>query len=273
MFRSLFTFVTLFIITFVYAAPPKSRCVKGHWGWTNHYFGGNAWGPVLVNDVSFSLPPSHCSKLVKPSSTAVPDNIAAPPSNARPSSVISSSTSLLTAVTLIPVQAEASLSSAQGGSEESTSSRIATSSRIPTSRSSNVARPTPASFSEDGGSDDEDDEPQTPTARPSSTARARTTARPQSTTRSSPALSPPERSNNTGVVGDNNGFVQDDDNGGDVAEYLQAHNSVRARHGARPLSWSNELQAAAQRWADRCVFEHSRGQLGRLGGAWNFAFE
>jgi uncharacterized protein YkwD len=52
----------------------------------------------------------------------------------------------------------------------------------------------------------------------------------------------------------------------DVQAYLDAHNSVRAQHGAVNLVWDNTLAAAAQEWADRCVFEHSGGQLGPFGG-------
>ncbi|KAJ6590279.1 PR-1-like protein [Mycena sp. CBHHK59/15] len=51
----------------------------------------------------------------------------------------------------------------------------------------------------------------------------------------------------------------------DVQAYLDAHNSVRAQHGAVNLVWDNTLAAAAQEWADRCVFEHSGGQLGPFG--------
>jgi len=37
---------------------------------------------------------------------------------------------------------------------------------------------------------------------------------------------------------------------------LDAHNAYRARHCAPPLSWSAEVAASAQRWANRCVFDH-----------------
>ncbi|KAF7329456.1 PR-1-like protein [Mycena kentingensis (nom. inval.)] len=51
----------------------------------------------------------------------------------------------------------------------------------------------------------------------------------------------------------------------DVNAYLAGHNTVRAKHGAVPLVWSNTLAAAAQVWADKCVFEHSGGTLGPFG--------
>jgi uncharacterized protein YkwD len=39
---------------------------------------------------------------------------------------------------------------------------------------------------------------------------------------------------------------------------LNSHNAYRARHCAPPISWSLELAAGAQRWANRCVFNHDR---------------
>lgn len=52
----------------------------------------------------------------------------------------------------------------------------------------------------------------------------------------------------------------------DISQYLTAHNRVRAQHGANPLSWDEELASKAREWANRCVFEHSGGKLGRYGG-------
>jgi uncharacterized protein YkwD len=54
-------------------------------------------------------------------------------------------------------------------------------------------------------------------------------------------------------------------NPGDVGTYLDAHNSFRAQHGAQPLLWSDQLAGAAQQWANKCVFNHSDGELGPFG--------
>ncbi|KDQ16642.1 hypothetical protein BOTBODRAFT_84364, partial [Botryobasidium botryosum FD-172 SS1] len=39
--------------------------------------------------------------------------------------------------------------------------------------------------------------------------------------------------------------------------YLVPHNTFRAKHGAKPLTWSNSLATSAQAWANRCQFRHS----------------
>ncbi|KAI0322084.1 PR-1-like protein [Amylostereum chailletii] len=48
-------------------------------------------------------------------------------------------------------------------------------------------------------------------------------------------------------------------------QYLSAHNSFRAQHGAAPLTWNANLGSKAQQWANRCVFQHSGGSLGPYG--------
>ncbi len=53
---------------------------------------------------------------------------------------------------------------------------------------------------------------------------------------------------------------------GDIQAYLNAHNSVRANHGAAALVWSDELAGKAQQWANGCKFQHSGGSLGSFGG-------
>lgn len=51
----------------------------------------------------------------------------------------------------------------------------------------------------------------------------------------------------------------------DIQAYLDAHNTLRAKHGAVALSWSDTLAKAAQTWANNCVFEHSGGKVGPYG--------
>lgn len=54
---------------------------------------------------------------------------------------------------------------------------------------------------------------------------------------------------------------------GDAGAWVDAHNRLRAKHCAGPLTWSAKLAAVAQRWAnalrDRgCMFGHSNGSYG-----------
>jgi len=49
------------------------------------------------------------------------------------------------------------------------------------------------------------------------------------------------------------------------ATFLSLHNQIRSQHGAVALTWSDTLANAGKGWADKCVFEHSGGQLGAFG--------
>ncbi|KAI0073539.1 PR-1-like protein [Panus rudis PR-1116 ss-1] len=78
-----------------------------------------------------------------------------------------------------------------------------------------------------------------------------------------PVHSPTSQGGNGGGGGSGSNGSQASDS--DVQQYLSAHNTVRAQHGAAPLTWSNEAAAKAQEWANRCVFKHSGGTLGPFG--------
>jgi len=51
----------------------------------------------------------------------------------------------------------------------------------------------------------------------------------------------------------------------DIQAFLHSQNTVRARHGASPLSWENLLASKAEQWAAHCQFKHSGGTLGPFG--------
>ncbi|KAL0958753.1 hypothetical protein HGRIS_014077 [Hohenbuehelia grisea] len=71
---------------------------------------------------------------------------------------------------------------------------------------------------------------------------------------------------NSGGEGESGGStIPGADNAKDKAAYLAAHNSYRKSRGAKSLAWSDDLAASAQKWANRCVFEHSRGAVGDYG--------
>jgi len=100
-----------------------------------------------------------------------------------------------------------------------------------------------------------------------------------SSTPSPPAPSPsPTQANNgsTGNNGSNNGNNTDNNNTSDTGsgaaapndlaqQFLDAHNTARAQHGAAALTWSDELANAGESWANGCKFKHSGGSLGPYG--------
>jgi uncharacterized protein YkwD len=51
----------------------------------------------------------------------------------------------------------------------------------------------------------------------------------------------------------------------DQQQYLEQHNTVRAQHGANPVTWSDQLEGFAQEWANNCQFMHSGGRFGVVG--------
>jgi len=81
---------------------------------------------------------------------------------------------------------------------------------------------------------------------------------------------------NTGSSGSNTGSSSSSGSGSssgngsrasdaDVQAYLTAHNTIRAQHGAVPVTWSSSAASKAQEWADKCTNQHSGGTLGPLG--------
>ena len=108
-------------------------------------------------------------------------------------------------------------------------------------------------------------------------APASSTPQPQPTTYSStptPASSPEptQDNNNIGSGSNSTGSGNNNSTGSgstapdDLAQqWLDAHNTARANHGASPLTWSNDLASAGQGWASGCKFQHSGGSLGPYG--------
>ena len=100
---------------------------------------------------------------------------------------------------------------------------------------------TSSTYSPTPSSDGDDDQP--------------SSSSPSSTPTPTPSPTPSTSSSSSGDV-----------SADDVQTYLDAHNSARAQYGADPLSWSDDLSALAQQWANGCVFQHSGGTLGPYGG-------
>ena len=47
-----------------------------------------------------------------------------------------------------------------------------------------------------------------------------------------------------------------------VQAVLRSHNRYRKKHHAAPLRWDSQLARYAQKWSNRCRFEHSQGDYG-----------
>ena len=78
---------------------------------------------------------------------------------------------------------------------------------------------------------------------------------------SSPPEPTPTPANNNNNNNNPGGSAPD----ADAQQWLDAHNTARANHGAPPLTWSTDLADAAQRWGSGCNFVHSGGTLGDFG--------
>ncbi|GAA5955140.1 hypothetical protein JCM3765_003206 [Sporobolomyces pararoseus] len=50
---------------------------------------------------------------------------------------------------------------------------------------------------------------------------------------------------------------------------LRAHNDLRAKYKAGPLTWNTDLAAAAQQWTDKCIYQHGQGR--NIGAGENIA--
>ncbi|RXW18244.1 hypothetical protein EST38_g7613 [Candolleomyces aberdarensis] len=113
----------------------------------------------------------------------------------------------------------------------------------------------------------------TPTTTSSSSTRVVTTPPPATTSRvvttAAPVTTPPRPTTTAAppptTPAPSNGGSTGSTSGGDIADYLAGHNTIRRNHGASDLTWSDELASAAQRWANNCQWKHSGGAVGPFG--------
>ncbi|KAG8886634.1 hypothetical protein FRB97_000054 [Tulasnella sp. 331] len=83
---------------------------------------------------------------------------------------------------------------------------------------------------------------------------------------SEPATTPappppaPTKEATTSVSGTSGGLTTDQ-----ISQFLSLHNSIRSQHDANPLTWNADMANAGQGWANKCVFQHSQGELGPWG--------
>ncbi|TFK57344.1 PR-1-like protein [Heliocybe sulcata] len=186
-----------------------------------------------------------------PTTTSVRTTLTAPASSSASSSVITNSTTFSNTTT--SVRTTSSSSSPTSSSTPTSSSFSLINEAIATSSFSfpptSTAPPAPTSSSSS-----------TPPPAPSSSSQPPAPKPSASSSSSSQAAPSPSPSSSQGP-GSGSGSTS----GGDIDQYLSAHNSVRAQHGASALSWSDNLAGKAQQWANGCKFQHSGGSLGPFG--------
>ncbi|KAI0762912.1 CAP domain-containing protein [Fomes fomentarius] len=246
---------------------------KKKWGWPGFAVGTDRWGSVLTatktNDLG-ALVTQACR--VRPSGAlgtapttattsanrGLPSSSLTAPANVQVSASVS--TASISSVSLAPFAANTTslslelFSTTRSRSVTSISSvkptKFVTSSSTKPSTTISSTRTTPTTTSTPPP-------PPPPTTTSTKTSTTpKTTTTPKATTSTTkapePTQSPPDTS--SGATSQ-----------GDINQYLQAHNSVRSQHGAAALSWSDDLAAKAQEWANNCVFQHSGGKLGKFG--------
>ncbi|KAH7880528.1 CAP domain-containing protein [Lentinula edodes] len=291
----LFPFVVYFLSAIPYgsAGPACAKkywqqqsCVeqcKGKWGYPGLMMGSGPWGAVIQkteeNDWD-SVIASACGMPVSStaSAPAASATIAGAIGNSPPSSSVSSAavsttepiSSSAISSSSSPVSTSPSISISNATFSVSLSSSIASS-----SDTSILLAPTTSS-TEELSSTSQFTPPATTFSADSSAAEAPSPATtstpapaPPLTTSSTPAPAPTTSSVVAAVTSSSSSTSSGSNGSGasdsDVQEYLSAHNSVRAQHGASALTWSNDAATKAQQWADNCVFQHSGGTLGPFG--------
>ncbi|KAG2023285.1 hypothetical protein CC2G_000955 [Coprinopsis cinerea AmutBmut pab1-1] len=236
-----------------------TKC-RHKWGWNNGLLGADRWGPVVLPKSNANLEAhiaSACGTTVqpRPSQAKPPTRLEQVPKNGAP----------------IPSSYYTDAVNSRSSALPSPSSSLAlpSSSSVAPSTSSESVAPTPtvaAAFVEEP-------EPEPTTSAPPPPAPEPTTSDPPqepNTPAPAPARSPepqpePETQQPEPQPSPAPGPAPAPAASGDRQIWLDEHNRYRAEHGAAPLTWGDDLEAAALRWASGCKFEHSGGTLGRLG--------
>ncbi|KAF7784468.1 hypothetical protein Agabi119p4_633 [Agaricus bisporus var. burnettii] len=239
---------------------------KSKWGWTGSMVGTDRWGSVVHkvenSDQTWDSIISTACGSAKPALPVTTSSVVAPsaptftgqpvppigagsdPAQSVPTSstvVSSSSVSVSTKSAHSSVAATSSVVSSVKSTSSHATSTSSHTSTTPTTTSTPEPKPTTSRF--------------VTSIRPSPQP---TTSEKPTTSREAPPP-PPTQAPSTDS-GSNSGTSSSD-----IQAYLSAHNTVRAQHGAAPLTWSDELAGKAQQWADGCKFQHSGGALGRFG--------
>ncbi|KAF9478051.1 PR-1-like protein [Pholiota conissans] len=242
-----------------------SKC-KSKWGWTGAMMNTDPWGSVVQKTdtdknwddviakacgVAVTSTPSSTGS----ASTALSTGTAIPAPAAAAGAQPTLTPSSISTISTLPL-ASATSSSTVTVATSTSSSTSKSSSRISNTKPSSIVSVQTLGLVAAPHSKS------TTSARPVATTTRPTEQKlaPVSTKQAAPttaaATPPPPQSDNSGSSGVSNS---------DIQAYLQAHNSVRAQHGAAPLTWNDNLSSKAQQWANNCVFKHSGGSLGPFG--------
>ncbi|KAI0757073.1 CAP domain-containing protein [Daedaleopsis nitida] len=237
---------------------------RDKWGWPGFEMGTDRWGSVLTKTVTKTndmgavitqacrVQPSPVSTSSSSTSTrATSTPIANVIASASFGTVNASATPSLrplvgntTSITLKLVTSARPKSSTSTRTSTQRTTPVATTSSSSSSTTTTTSKPAPA-----------------PTTTSTPPPKPTTTTKPATTT--SKASAPKTTTQSSASDGGNSSDGATSQS--DITAYLQAHNSVRSQHGAAALTWSDDLAAKAQQWANKCVFQHSGGQLGKFG--------
>ncbi|EKM60983.1 uncharacterized protein PHACADRAFT_247249 [Phanerochaete carnosa HHB-10118-sp] len=262
-----------------------STCKK-RWGYPGRVMGTDPWGQVMtvtMTDMG-SVLTKACRVRPTPSSSSSPSSAAVIPTSAGvanvggalPSFVSVSSSTVFSNVASAVQSTSLSLSSSVVQTTALTSQILspASTSRFITSFTSAASVPPPSPTPKQP-SPEPSPQP-SPEPAPSPVQVSEDTAKPSTTSQAPPPAqttatqAPPPAQTTTAQAPQTTESASasasgSDASSSDIEQYLNAHNTVRAQHGAVPLTWSNELASKAQQWANGCVFQHSGGTLGPFG--------
>ncbi|KAG6911826.1 hypothetical protein DXG01_000073 [Tephrocybe rancida] len=227
-----------------------SKCKHG-WGWSGRTMGNDRWGGVMRKPANNETLDDALSRACGFEPTATP-SASQPLGNVQTGSVtFSSIPTTSSAVVVVPTSSTFNLTSPANNSVSAsfvpkTSSSVILTATKPFTTSTAVPAPPKTSSTRAA--------PATTSVVPHFTTTFATQAKPTTTKATVPTTSVSSGGSSSGSTASS-----------DVQSYLSSHNTIRAQHGAAALTWSDDLASKAQTWANKCVFQHSGGTLGRLG--------
>ncbi|TFK40985.1 CAP domain-containing protein [Crucibulum laeve] len=242
-----------------YQAANCIQLCNSRWGWAGSAMGTNPWGSVMqkTGDTESleDILTKACGSTVASSSTQATGspiaNVASEINTASIAAVLSSATASVTNVASSSV-----VSSISVAPSVSSVSSVSASAAVSFAASFSAPAFAPIIPSKASPASSVRATPSTTQAPVPATTSTTTRATPVTTSTKAPAAATTQaQESNVGGATSNS----------DIQAYLAGHNSIRAQHGASPLTWSDNLASKAQQWANGCQFHHSGGSLGAFG--------